>query len=182
MPPRSAISISAILFIVTIVALFEASSALTLSKFVLVVAAALAAGIAFVSARTGLFVFIALFVNVVVINWFCELAGTVPLSLLAELCAIAAAGILYGQIALAWRDARSPRRKAHEAAEVAMIDGVYRYLVSAAFSVGAFLVSDVAGLWADGSDAARHLTLLAIFGLVVSAPLMTAISAAFGRE
>jgi len=118
----------------------------------------------------------------ILIDWSYELAGVALPGLLAELSAIAVAAALYGQIALAWRDARSPRRKAHEAAEVAMIDGAYRYLVSAAFAIAALLVGQTSGLWADGVAAGIYLTTLAVFGLLISAPLMTAISAIFGRD
>lgn len=182
LPPSSAIAFVAILLIVTIVALFEAYNEYSFAKTSLLIACAIAAGITFVSARTGLFVLLALFSSMILIDWSYELAGVALPGLLAELSAIAVAAALYGQIALAWRDARSPRRKAHEAAEVAMIDGAYRYLVSAAFAIAALLVGQTSGLWADGVAAGIYLTTLAVFGLLISAPLMTAISAIFGRD
>ncbi len=182
LPPSSAIAFTAILLILTVVALFSAFNLLTPVKLILLGACSLAAWVTFVSLRTGLFVFLALFASMIMIDWSYAIAGVVSPGLLVELTATAFAAALFGQIGVAWRDARNPRRNAREATEAAMVDGAYRYLASAAFALGAFAAAEASGLWEDGSAAALYLAALCLFGFFIAAPLMTSIGAIFGRD
>lgn len=182
LPPSSALAFVAILMIITVTGLFTAYEPITLVKVALLIACALFAGLTFVSIRTGIYVFTALLSAMVIVRWIYEIAGTPSPSLLAELTGLAVTAALYGQVAIAWRDARNPSRNAREAAERAMIDGAHRYAISAAFVLGALFVSDVSGLWSDGAEAAFYTFAMTLFGFLIAAPLMTAISAVFGRE
>ncbi|MEO0878690.1 MAG: hypothetical protein AAFY22_03160 [Pseudomonadota bacterium] len=177
LPPSSALAFVAILAIVLIVALFEAYGATTLIKLALIGLCAVAAGLTFVSVRTGFFVMAALFAAMVLIDAAIGVFGAARPQALAEMAAIAAGAALFGQIALSWRDARDPRRKPHEAAEQAMIDGAYRYILGAILGVSAFAMAAVSGLWDGGADAAWYLSCLSLVGFILAAPLMTAISA-----
>lgn len=179
LPPSSALAFSAILAIVVVVALFEAYYSMTLIKIALIILCAIAAGLTFVSMRTGLFVMLGLFASMVMIDATSSIVGAARPPALAEMAAIAAGAALFGQIALSWRDARNPRRKPHEAAEQAMIDGAYRYVLGAALGVVAFAMAAVSGLWANGADAAWYLAFLSGIGLLIAAPMMTAICTLF---
>ncbi len=182
LPQSSAIAFTAILLILTVVALFSGFDALAPVKLTLLAVCSLAAWVTFVSIRTGLFVFLALFASVIMIDWSYAIVGVVSPGLLVELTVIAFAAALFGQIGIAWRDARNPRRNAREATEAAMVDGGYRYLGSAAFALAAFAVAQTSGLWSDGGAAALYLAAYCVFGFFIAAPLMTSIGAVFGRD
>ena len=182
LPMSSAFAFVAILAILSIVAQFETYAPISVIKASLIVAAALSAALTYVSARTGLFVMLALYFAMTLVDWGYAAIGIDPPSLLAQLTAIACLAALFGQIAVAWRDARSPRRKAHQATEEAMIDGAFRYAASVAFTIAALAIASVSGLWADGASAAGYYAALAATGGVAAAPIMTAIGGVFGRD
>ncbi|MEM9707029.1 MAG: hypothetical protein AAF850_13240 [Pseudomonadota bacterium] len=182
LPASSALAFAAITLITAMVALFEAFEPMRVVKLSLLGGSVIAAGLTFVSIRTGIFIFVMLFTGSVLIDWGVALAGTSAPSLIAEIVAVTCAAALYAHLALAARDARGPRRKPHEAAEIAMVDGAYGYILSTAITIAAFLVAASTGLWPAGGEAAAYFFLLALFGAVASAPFMTAISAVFGAE
>ncbi|MEL7487709.1 MAG: hypothetical protein AAGJ87_10910 [Pseudomonadota bacterium] len=182
LPTSSALAFVAILMILAIVAQFETYQPISLIKVGLIVGCAAAAALTYVSLRTGLFVMAALFFAMVLADWGYVLFGVAAPALTAQLTALACLAALFAQVAASWRDARSPRRKAREATEAAMIDGAYRYVASAAFAIAAFAAAAMSGLWSDAGAAGAYYALLASMGAVFAAPLMTAIGAMFGRD
>ena len=181
LPASSALAAFAMLLIFSVVAIFTASHAPSVSSIIFICVSGIGAGVVFVSLRTGLFVFSALFISTIIVNWGIEIirgAAPEPMALLtAQICV----ALLYAQIGVAWRDSINPWRKARETTGHAMTQGAHRYIVSTLLSVAAMVICQTSGLWSGGGVAAAYLFGQAVIGFIIAPPLMTSISAAFGK-
>ena len=179
--PSASLAIAAMLAIAAVVALFEASGLATL-KLAVAATAGLAAALSYVSMRGGIFVFVMLFLTAVLTDWGFAIAGVSGIGLAAQLLAITFAALLFGVLSLSWREARDVRRKPHEATERGMADGLHRYLFGAAIAVAALFIGGVTGLWPQAEGAAAYLGVLSVFGLLIAAPILTAMGAVLGGD
>lgn len=180
--PSSAIAALAVLGILTIAAAFNLPAPVPFANAVFVAAASISAILMFLSLQTGIFVFVLLFTGLVLSSWAWGIVGGPALSESDVGAALAMTAALYAQLAVAWRDARSPRLNARETTEAAMADGAPAFLVAAAIALTAFWAAKVGGVWPAGESAAILLALLALYGIVVAPAAMTALSHAIGRE
>lgn len=180
--PSSANAAVAIAAIAVIAIAFTLSAPITLALCLFIIVSGALAGLLYVSLRAGLFVFFSLLVTAVATKWV-WLAAQAPVQALAgEAAALSLSAVLFGQLALAWREARSPRLNARETAEAAMSGAARLYLANAIVGMAAFFALDVAGVWPSGALAAAQAGVMLIFGLLLAPPLMTALSNAVRRE
>lgn len=182
LPVRSSYAIAAIAGILLVTIVFEMREPPAVRDGAFIVLAALAAMISFLSLRCGLFVLATLAAAVVIGRWSAEIIGVVRPDPLGEAAATAFAAALFGQLALAWRDARSPRRNARETMEAAMTDGVGRFALGLLVGAGAFCATAAVGAPAQAAVTALYALLLALIGFVLTPPLFVALSGLAGRE
>lgn len=182
LPPSSALAASALLLIGAVVAGFETTTPASFGEIAVVVAAALAAGVAFVSLRTALLGVVLLLAASRLAMWAIDLAGLETPTETARIVSSIVASALFLQLCLAWRDRRSLRRKAREVVSMALADSLFSYIAAGVLAVAALGASEAAGLWSEGVEAALLTGALAFIGLVAAPPLMTAVGALFGRN
>lgn len=180
--PASANAAVAIAAIAVMAIAFNLTAPVSISLVLFIVVAGAIAGLIFFSLRAGLFVFFSLLVSVVVSKWFWREVGAPEVTASAEAAALALTAALYGQLALSWREARSPRLNARETAEAAMMRAFPIYAVSAVVGMTAFFALGAAGVWPRGATAAAEAGVLLTIGLVLGPALMTALSHAVRRE
>ncbi|MEM9170142.1 MAG: hypothetical protein AAGC56_10860, partial [Pseudomonadota bacterium] len=181
LPASTSIAATAIMLILTVVAALEAATPGAGAKLIAAVGCGVAAGACYLSLRTGALVAIVSVSAVGLVDWTAALFGVAPPEGAASATAIVAAATLFGLLGLTWRDARSPRRKPHQSAELAMVEGAYRFIVGAAFVVGAFAAAATSGLWPEAAGAAGYFLAVAGLGFVLSPAVMTAVTAVAGR-
>jgi len=182
LPPSSSIAFVAIAGVLAVVAAFELRTPLHLAEYAFMVFTGLVAATIFVSVRTALFIAFLQIVGLLLVTWFAQLIGMQIPSLLERLIALALATALFAHFAVSWRDARSPRRKPHEATEAAIIDGAFRFGGGVVVGTAVFLAAYVSGFWPGAAEAATYFVGLAVVGLFISPPLMTALGALLGRD
>jgi hypothetical protein len=180
--PSSATAFLAIVGVATVAASFNLQKPISPDHLAFVVAASLVAAVLFLSLRTGAFVLLILLPGLVITSWAWNAVGAYPLAEASVGAALALAAALYAQLAVAWRDARSPRLNARETAEAAMSDGTPPFLVSAIIGAAAFWAAKIAGVWPEGGPAALLLALLALLGIIAAPAVMTALSYSARRE
>lgn len=182
LPPSSAYAAVAVAGIAVAAAAFGAEQAPPLGHIVYVMAAGALAGLVFFSLRVGVFVFFLLLSA----DYFAFVANSVlggPAAGPAEHGgALACAGFAYGQLAVSWREARSPRLNARETTEAAMSAAAGPYILSGAVALAAFHAAALSGLWSGGAVAAARAGILLVFGAVFAPALMTALSGVVRRE
>ncbi len=182
LPPSACLAIAAMLCVAAVAALFEAPNGLATVKLAAASTAGLAAALSYVSMRGGIFVFAMLFLSMVLADWGFAIAGASVISLQAQILAITLAGLLFGVLSLSWREARDVRRKPHEATERGMADGLHRYLFGSAIAIAALFMGGATGLWPQAAEAGVYLTVLCVFGLLIAAPVLTAMGAILGGD
>ena len=144
-------------------------------------AATIAALVAYVSLRTALMLGLMLVIAGRLCIWGAEIAGVAPPES-ARVVAFALAAFLFSFLLLGWRDNRNPRRKAREVTQMALADRYFQYVALAVLACASVAASEAAGLWASGSEAALFAAALSAAGFLAGPPLMTAIGALFGRS
>lgn len=180
--PAAANAAVAIAAIAVMAIALNMTAPVSLALVVFIVVAGAFSGIILFSLRAGLFVFFSLLVSVVVVKWLWIGAGLPNLSPTDEAAALALAALLFGQLGLAWREARSPRLNSRETTEAAMANAFRLYAASALVGMAAFFAMGPAGLWATGPLAAAEAGMLLTVGLLLGPALMTALSNAVRRE
>ncbi|HXI87179.1 MAG TPA: hypothetical protein VNH64_06950, partial [Parvularculaceae bacterium] len=180
--PSAALAIVAILCVLTVAASFNLKAALTPAELIFLIVVSFAGGILFLSARAGLLLFLALVSGAFLSAWARQASGAAKLPQIDFVAATALAAALYAQLALAWRNARSPRLNARETTEAAMSDGAPAFVFSAFLGVAAFFAADAAGVWPSGARAALTFAALALYGLLIAPAIMTALSHSVRRE
>ncbi|MFN0022716.1 MAG: hypothetical protein ACKVS5_02325 [Parvularculaceae bacterium] len=181
-PPSTSIAASAILLIATVVTGFDAASAASLAEIVIIAAAFAVALVAFVSVRSALLLVIMLIVGTRLSLWGAErLLAEAPAENVRVIAA-ALAAVIYSHIVLAWRDNRSPRRKALDVTGRAIADSASSYAAASVLAAAALASADAAGLWEAGSEAALFTAAVLLVGAASAPVLMTAMGAVFGRE
>ncbi|MEQ1930234.1 MAG: hypothetical protein ABL957_06825, partial [Parvularculaceae bacterium] len=180
--PAAANAVVAIAAIAVMAIALNLKAPISIALVVFIVVAGACAGLFLFSLRAGLFVFFSLLVSVVVVKWLWRAGATPDISPTDEAAALAFAAALFGQLALAWREARSPRLNARETAEAAMSGAFRLYAVSALVGVTVFFAMSVGGVWQRGGLAAAEAGMLATVGLVLGPALMTVLSNAVRRE
>lgn len=182
LPPSSAYATIAIAGIAVIAAVFGAERAPPLGHLVFVLSAGALAGLLFFSLRAGVFVFFMLLTA----DYFAVVATQIlggPASGSVEHGgALAFAAFAFGQLAVAWREARSPRLNARETTEAAMSAGVGPFVLSSVVAMAAFHSASLSGLWTGGAVAASQAGVMLVFGLIFAPALMTALSGVVRRE
>jgi hypothetical protein len=96
--------------------------------------------------------------------------------------ALAYAGFAFGQLAIAWREARSPRLNPRETTEAAMAGSAATYILCGVIAIATFHAAAISGMWPGGAAAAGEAGVLLAFGIVFAPPLMTALSGVVRRE
>jgi hypothetical protein len=182
LPPSAANATVAIAAIAVIAAAFDMRSPFQMSSSAFIIAAAGAAGLIFFSLRAGVFVFFSLLVGAVCVKWLWLAFDAPQPGPEADAAAMALCAALLGQLAVAWRDARSPRLNARETTEAAMSEGARLYLAGAMFGMLAYFAASVAGVWPQGGLAAAQAGATSIIALLLAPALMTALSDAVRRE
>ncbi|MBB5518795.1 hypothetical protein [Amphiplicatus metriothermophilus] len=182
LPVRSAYAVAAVAGIVLVAVAFEMRSPPALRDGAFAALAALAAMVSFLSIRCGLFVLATLAAAIVLGRWGADLIGFARPDPLGEAAAAAFAAGLFGQLALAWRDARSPRRNARETMETAMTEAAGRFALALLFGAGAFYAAGATGALGQATSVALYALLLALIGFVLTPPLFVALSGLGGRE
>lgn len=182
LPVRSAMAAVAIVGIVLVVASFELVLAPTWREAAFVGVAAGAAAMAFFSLRAGLFVLAALVAASVLSMWVSAGLDMAPPAPPMNSAALTLAVIVFGQLGLAWRDARSPRLNARETMEMAMTDGMGRFVVGLSAGSAALYATGVSGAAPQGAAAAGYALCLGLVGALLAPPLMTALSGLTGRD
>ncbi len=181
-PPSTANATVAIAAIAVIAAAFDMRTPFEMSLSGYVIAAAGAAGLIFFSLRAGIFVFFSLFVGAVIAKWIWFAFEAPPLGPAEDAAAVGLCAALLGQLAIAWRDARSPRLNARETAEATMADAARLYVLGALFGIVAYFAASASGLWPGGGLAAAEAGVMSVIGLLLAPALMTALSDAVRRE
>ena len=141
-----------------------------------------AAALTLVSFRSGVFTIAAVAAAAIGAELLAGLFGAPPLGIGAAALLFAILGVHFALLALAWRDARSPRFNPRETTEAAATEGVGRFAVCVVASVGTLYAADVTGFWPEADAVALRLIIGSIIGVLLAPALMTALSAAAGRE
>lgn len=182
LPVRTAYATLAVVGILIVVASFEMTLAPTLHDLAFMLIAGAAAALLFFSLRAGLFVLGAVLAASVLTLWVAELFGVSTPSAPTDTAALALAAAAFGQFALAWRDARSPRLNPRETMEAAMTDGVGRFVVSLAAGAAALYATGVSGAAPQAAAAAGYALCLGLVGGIIAPALMTALSGLVARD
>lgn len=182
LPVRSAFAAAAIVGITLVIAGFEMALAPDWRDIAFVGVLSGAAAIVFFSVRAGLFVLATLVAASVLSLWVAQLAGVAIPKAPMDTAGLTLSGVVFGQFALAWREARSPRLNARETMEAAMTDGMGRYLVSLSSGAAALYAAGVSGAAPEASGAAGYALCLGLIGALIAPVLMTALSGLTGRD
>ncbi len=182
LPTRSAFAAIAIIGIILVIAAFELALAPAWRDIAFVGVLSGGAALIFFSLRAGLFVFATLVTASVLSLWVARLIGVAIPEAPMDTAGLALAGVVFGQFALAWREARSPRLNARETMEAAMTDGTGRYLISLSSGAAALYAAGVSGAAPQASSAAGYALCLGLIGALMAPVLMTALSGLTGRD
>jgi hypothetical protein len=182
LPASSAYATVAIVAIAIVAAAFGADLAPPLAHFIFIFAAGASAGLIFFSLRVGVFVFFMLLsADYAALIAIVLLAGTQSDGVVHG-GALAYAGFAFGQLAIAWREARSPRLNPRETTEAAMAGSAATYILCGVIAIATFHAAAISGIWPGGAAAAGEAGVLLAFGIVFAPPLMTALSGVVRRE
>lgn len=174
--PSAALAFVATIGVAAVAAAFNLRNGVPAYELAYLAAVSLAGGLLFLSAPAGLFLLVILTTGEIISAWAWEATGAAALSPADRAVILAFAAALYAQLAVAWRNASSPRLNARETTEAAMSDGISSYTASAAIGVAAFVAASIAGAWPGGANAALLLAFLALFGLIAAPAVMTALT------
>ena len=181
-PPNASLAIIAIAAIAVVGAAFNMPAQLPLSHLVFVILAAIGAGLIFFSLRAGVFVFFSLIVSATIGGWLWGTFGGPALSALDQAAALAIAAALFGEFAVTWRDARSPRLNARETTQAAMTDGAGLHVFGVGLALAGLCAGKASSVYANALPTAGMLAVMAALGLLFAPPLMTALSHVVRRE
>lgn len=171
----------AIAFVVLLVIAFDLKAPPRAAALIYAPLAGIIAGASLISLRSGLFVVAQLTAATLSTAWIFERVGR-PLDQLGSAVASAILAVSFAMLALAWRDARSPRLNARETMEATLTDGAGRFAVSLAAAAGALYAAAFTGVWPGGVDAAARVLVGGFVGILTGPALMTALSAIGGRD
>ncbi|MBI1364365.1 MAG: hypothetical protein GC153_00210 [Alphaproteobacteria bacterium] len=180
--PSASLAFVAVIAVLTVAAAFNLIATLSPFEMLFLIVASAAGGLLFLSLRTGAFLLFALVSGALLVTWGRQLMGSPLLAPIDFVAAMGFAAALYAQIGVAWRDARSPRLNARETTEAAISDGAPSFVLSAIVGAASFLAADAAGVWPDGGKTAVLVAVLALYGLVIAPPALTALSHSVRRE
>ncbi|MBY0423436.1 MAG: hypothetical protein K2Q06_14105, partial [Parvularculaceae bacterium] len=177
-----AYAVTAIAFIVMLVAAFDLRAAPSPALLAYAPAAGIVAGLCLISLRGGLFVAVLMTIAAISTAWLFERLNLLPLDPFGASVAFAILATGFAMLALSWRDARSPRLNARETMETALTEGVGRFAVSLAAGVGGLYAAAFSGAWPEAVDAAARVLIGGLAGVIVAPALMTSLAAVGGRE
>lgn len=180
--PAAANAAVAVAAIAVMAIALNMTAPISIALVLFIVVAGALAGLVLFSLRAGLFVFFSMLVAVVAVKWIWREVGAPEPTMADEAAALAFTAVLYGQLALCWREARSPRLNPRETTEAAMTEAFRLYVVSALVGMTAFFALSAAHVWPLGAIAAAEAGVLLTIGLVLGPALMTALSNAVRRE
>lgn len=181
-PPNASLAFIAIASIAVIAAAFNMPSRMPTAHLLFCVFGAIGGGVLFFSLRAGVFVFFTLIVSVSLTDWLWGAFGGPALIPADQAPALALAGLLFGELAITWRDARSPRLNARETTEAAMTDGLATNTLGVAIAIVGLCAGAAAGVFDGGLAASAYLAMIATIGLLLTPALMTALSHVVRRE
>lgn len=197
-----AIASLAIIGIVSLTAAFDLRTPLTPSELLTVVFLTIAGMGAFISVRVGLTFGTLMICVLCTTRWLIGAPGaaSLPENALASplvsplasamesdarivaVAAILIAGALTAPLALEWREARSPWRKAREVALIAMLRTAPGFIAGLAVATGSLLAAYASGFWDAGAVAARWAALYAITAFALGPFWFVGFGALLGRE
>lgn len=180
--PSAAFAAVAIMGVAVVAAAFGWDGAPSLGHMIFMFAASALAGLIFFSLRVGALVFFMLLTGDYLLQSAWPMLAGSASGPMEDAVALACAAVGFGQLAVAWREARSPRLNARETTEAAMSAAFGPYVLSAVLVFIALYAGGLSGFWEGGATAAGKAGVLLIFGIVAAPPVMTALSSAVRRE
>lgn len=177
LPSTTALAASAIAGVIAVIAGFEEGVDAAASLFAFLAMILGVSGLVFVSIRTSFLITALMFMSTVFVNYIYGIFDFNLPALPERFAALTLAAIAFSQITVSWRNASEIWRNARDITQNAMCDGLRRFLLALSAGGASFVTASAAFDWENGVGAAAYFVILASIGLMLSPPLMIALSA-----
>ncbi len=177
LPTTTAVAAIAIAAIFVVIAAFEVGVVAPIRFAVFMLLLCVAAALSFVSVRTSTLIAVILTASAILADYVIAIVGVAAPTTEDRFAALTLGAVALGALTVSWRDAGETWRNARDIVENALSDGLRRYLFIVGAGAASLFVTMYALQWSGALPTIIYFLAVALIGLILAPPAMTAMSA-----